>query len=73
MISLRSLSPRGSGGPTSKLSSQASREYIATNAEGPARDGNRSLEMGPAPQEHEIIVTHSLKQAHSFAKGDQMC
>ena len=72
-ISLRSTSPRGSGGPVSKVASQTSREIIATDAEGPARDGDRSLEMSPTPQEHEIIVTHSLKQAQSFTKGDNIC
>ncbi|MCJ1456795.1 hypothetical protein MMC28_007160 [Mycoblastus sanguinarius] len=67
-ISLRSLSSRGSGAQATKLSSQPSQEYIVSNAEGPANDGH-ILEMGRIPQEHGIVVTHSLEQAQSLKKG----
>ena len=68
VISLRSVSPRGSGAHPSKLSPQPSQEYIASNAEGPARDVY-SLEMGRMPQQHEIVVTRSLEQAQSMKRG----
>ena len=67
-ISLRSLSPRESGAQTSKLSPQPSQEYIASNAEGPARDGH-SLELGQKPHENEIVVTQSLEQAQCLKRG----
>ena len=65
MISLRLSSPRRSGDQGSKLSSQLSQECISSNAEGPARD-DHTIEMGPIPLEHEIVVTHSLEQAESL-------
>lgn len=67
-ISLRLLSPPRSVHHGSKLSSQPSQEYITSNAEGPARD-DHTMEMGRMPQEHEIVVTHSLDQAQSLNRG----
>ena len=67
VISLRLLSPNRSANQGSKLPSQPSQEFITSNAEGPARD-DHILEMGPMPQQHEIMVTQSLEQAESLNK-----
>jgi len=60
-ISLRSLSPRGSGDQPSKLKTQPSEVHIVSNAEGPAHD-EHTLEMGPLPQENEIVVARGFEQ-----------
>lgn len=66
-ISLRSLVPRKDTEQATKLSSATSKEYFAASAEAPARD-DQTLELGPMPQDNEIIVTHSLEQTHAVHK-----